>query len=205
MAPASGSGQPPKTPRFEQLSCVVDRNHTHNLIGRLATGWLHRSKRLWIKQGRARGDRKMPATRRHEHGRETKRQARHPHRLPSSSLCQSRKRPPGCAPAAGEDRSAKGFLASTTTESATRACLPHSRVRRRHRSRRRRQHLRKQRLAPPPAPPPPVRTLPLLPPRHPSRASAATTGAGATEQEAAAREGTGFVLRRGRQGKGWGR
>ena len=38
---------------------------------------------------------------------------------------------------------------------------------------------------------------PLLPPRHPSRASAATTGAGATEQEAAAPEGTGLVLQRG--------
>ena len=28
LAPASGSGQPPKTPRFDQLSCLVDRNHT---------------------------------------------------------------------------------------------------------------------------------------------------------------------------------
>ena len=27
--PASGSGQPPKTPRFDQLSCLVDRNRTH--------------------------------------------------------------------------------------------------------------------------------------------------------------------------------
>ena len=29
LAPASGSGQPPKTPRFDQLSCLVDRNRTH--------------------------------------------------------------------------------------------------------------------------------------------------------------------------------
>eukprot|EP00904_Undaria_pinnatifida_P001048 jgi/Undpi1/10944/HiC_scaffold_3.g01470.m1 len=27
LAPANGSGQPPKTPRFEQLSCLVGRNH----------------------------------------------------------------------------------------------------------------------------------------------------------------------------------
>ena len=38
LGPASGSGQPPKTPRFDQLSCLVDRNHTHNLIGRLDNG-----------------------------------------------------------------------------------------------------------------------------------------------------------------------
>ena len=38
LAPARGSGQPQKTPRFEQLSCLVDRNHAHNLIGRLYNG-----------------------------------------------------------------------------------------------------------------------------------------------------------------------
>ena len=38
VAPVSGSGQPPKSPRFEQLSCLVDRSHTHNLIGRLDNG-----------------------------------------------------------------------------------------------------------------------------------------------------------------------
>ena len=33
LAPASGSGQPPKTPRFDQLSCLVEQNHPHNLMG----------------------------------------------------------------------------------------------------------------------------------------------------------------------------
>ena len=28
LAPASGSGQPPKPPRFEQLSCLIDGNPT---------------------------------------------------------------------------------------------------------------------------------------------------------------------------------
>ena len=38
LAPASGSGQPAKTPRFDQLYCLVDRNHTHSLIRWLDNG-----------------------------------------------------------------------------------------------------------------------------------------------------------------------
>ena len=45
---------------------------------------------------------------------------------------------------------------------------------------------------------------PLVPP-NPSRASAATTGAGASAPEAAAPEGTGLLMGLRRQGKGWGR
>ena len=38
LAPANGSGQPPITPWVDQPFCLVDRNHTNNLIGRLDNG-----------------------------------------------------------------------------------------------------------------------------------------------------------------------
>ena len=48
-------------------------------------------------------------------------------------------------------------------------------------------------------------TSPPPTPRHPSRASVATTGTEATQQEATEPEGTDLVLRRGRERQGWGR
>lgn len=51
------------------------------------------------------------------------------------------------------------------------------------------------------ASPPILNLSPRLHPRQPSRATAATTGTGATTQEGAAPDGAGLVSRRGRQGR----
>ena len=50
LAPASGSGQPPKTSWFDKLTCLVDRHHTHNLIERLDNRLVAPPRKLQIQE-----------------------------------------------------------------------------------------------------------------------------------------------------------
>ena len=53
VAPVNESGRAAKPPRFEKLSCLVDRSHTRSLIGQLDNGLIAPQQKTMGKTGAA--------------------------------------------------------------------------------------------------------------------------------------------------------
>lgn len=151
MAPVSGSGQPAKSPRFDPLSCLVDRNHTHNLIGRLDNGHVAPQQKAVGNTGTAK---RKPADT-SNHASRARRRSPAVGATPTSSLfvqpMTESKTPAGVCASGWRGQNCERALCMYDRDwRHPDVRPPHSQVPRPLRSRLRRQHLHQWLAAPPP-------------------------------------------------------